>query len=168
MRWCLRACPNPDPNQAAQLSELLLLPPPDGTPPLKVRRPNGVEKQHLLRCRSCEVRVAYHSAVASPNGPRYLYVPPDAVSLSNRVAPVLAATAAIATAASTPALAAPTPTFAVALPPLPTDADVDVHSARHAKRARMDESVMLIEEGNQCSGGNSTVVSRGSAGGSAS
>ena len=146
-----------------------------------MRRPNGVEKQHLLRCRSCEVRVAYRSAVAASSGPRYLYVPPDAVSLSNRVAPApavptvpaapiapadptvpptTAATVATAPAASTPAPAAPAPTIAVAPPPLAADTD----SARQGKRARVEEPVTLMERGEESSGGNGDLGSRVSSG----
>ena len=134
----------------------------------QVRRPKGVETHHLLRCRSCEMRVAYRSAAVAPTGPWYLYVPPEAVSLSNRVAPASAApTAPIApTAPPAPpalaaaaALAAPAPAMpappSVVTPPIlaadagvdaDADVDADVDGARHAKRARVEEPVAGGEE----------------------
>ena len=133
----------------------------------QVRRPKGVETHHLLRCRSCEMRVAYRSAAVAPTGPRYLYVPPEAVSLSNRVAPASAApippppppappALAAPTALAAPAPAMPAPPSVVTPPLLAADAgvdagadvDADVDGARHAKRARVEEPV--VAGGEEC------------------
>ena len=70
-------------DEATQLSELLLLPPPADAPPVSVRRAKGVEKQLRLACRSCGAQPAYRSArPASAGTPSYLYVHPECVSLS--------------------------------------------------------------------------------------
>lgn len=70
-------------DEATQLSELLLLPPPTGAPPVSVRRAKGVEKQLRLTCRSCDAQPAYRSARTSVGTPNYLYVHPERVSLSS-------------------------------------------------------------------------------------
>lgn len=71
-------------DEATQLSEMPLLPPPAGAPPVSVRRAKGVEKQLRLSCRSCDAQPAYRSARAASAGtPSYLYVHSERVSLSS-------------------------------------------------------------------------------------
>ena len=124
-------------DEEGQLGELLLLPPPEGAPPRRVRRPNGVEKQLVLACRSCGAMVAYRSALAKSGGPRYLYVPQGTLSLTASRGAGPAVPPATAAGPAAPPREAEDERAAA---PAPAGGGVDEESGGGAKRQRTDQS----------------------------